>query len=181
MKYISSKDIVITKKRLNNNHEYCGYLVEVPSSERVKMVDSGTHGRGKDGRVMCIQKPPYQKYLWHTHPNTSKSYPSAEDIITMLKPRSNTESVLDSVIFTKWGIWELHCKNKHDVSCLDPQKLSNMFTDLYKATGGGRDNADKAVIVLTNQNLMLYLVEWQFEISFTSWDSGVEDYYLRYT
>lgn len=43
-----------------------------------------------------------EKNIFHTHPYSSKGYPSAEDIIKLLK---HHDEICHSFIVTSWGLW----------------------------------------------------------------------------
>ena len=179
MKYIDNEDLkyvlnLVTKE----TNEYCGYLKPL-LNEQVKLYVDGRSGY--NGRKLCVTNPPYKEYLWHTHPINSKSYPSTEDILKVLKPRSKPNQILDSILFSAWGIWEFHCSNKQDTSGINTDILNGLFNNLYHSTYTGRGKQNDTVIILTIQNVMDYLIMWNFEMSFTPWDKVTTPHYLVYT
>jgi hypothetical protein len=44
----------------------------------------------------------YSHYIFHSHPLQSRAYPSAEDILKVLK---NRHIIIQSYISTSWGVW----------------------------------------------------------------------------
>jgi hypothetical protein len=64
-------------------------------------------------------------YLFHTHPFLSRSYPSAEDVIKVLK----SETIMVSVIATRWGIYTLKPTSKSRKIALNwTDKLHDKFS-----------------------------------------------------
>jgi len=186
MKYIDSTDIETARQWLVLNDERCGYLV--PLGENcVVLTEAGTPGV-RNRRRMCISTPPYQKYIWHTHPLTSKSYPSAEDIIKVIKSRT-IDSVLDSVIFTRWGLWEMSAASKGTISqSLFEELKENLKIQadgLWHLTQRGRGDltTDTLPIIHSYINAVEYsLNDWKYRMSFTGWDAlGGSDYSMLYT
>src|SRR3989344_4665986 len=86
---------------------------------------------------MCQNKT-YTTYAWHTHPISSKGYPSVADIFMPLRKRPNF-----SIIFTSWGIWELSSTHKYQISEEKREYLKDKYfrpilDKIYKYTNGGR-------------------------------------------
>ena len=97
--YIGPENLLKMYNFLSKSVEVCGYLKPIdPYSQELTPVIAGV--AGTDGRPLCVYDPPYETILWHSHAFTMQSYPSAEDIIKALKPRSNPNQVLDNIIFT---------------------------------------------------------------------------------
>ena len=79
---------------VNNNNQFVLYSKGEPPSVH--------------GRASCI--PPNAPIIWHTHPQTSKFYPSVEDMRKVIKNSINT-----SIIFTIVGQWTITCANNWGV------------------------------------------------------------------
>ena len=80
-----------------------------------------------DGRATC-QYEEYSNILWHTHPLTSRPWPSGEDIEKMIKPRPGEENdkiPVVSLIFTKWGIWQIVVP-MHGKGIIEPTTVKNI-------------------------------------------------------
>lgn len=60
---------------------------------------------GEFDRQMVTINKPYTSIIWHTHPLKSRPWPSFEDIFTVIK--SNKPQA--SLVFTRWGLWEICC------------------------------------------------------------------------
>ena len=181
MKYIDSKDIERARQWLLLEEEKCGYLI--PHGEnRVVVIEDGIGGQRR-GRRLCNYNSPYKKYLWHTHPLTSQSYPSTEDVIKVIKPRTN-DVVMVSLIFTKWGLWEMFAKSKGIISNSVSHDLNNAYGRLYNMTERGRGVLTHGTLPIVQSyinDVKYSLQEWGYEMSFTGWDTlKGGDYYMRY-
>ena len=64
--------------------------------------------------------------FFHTHPSSVRSYPSYEDIESIVKKRKL------SVIATFWGIWFIY-KNGNQVDCHDIHDIGYIFNSRYEA------------------------------------------------
>ena len=85
------------------------------------------------GRNAC-QHEKYARIIWHTHPSLAHSYPSKEDIFKVLK-----HGIEKSVIFTRWGIWQIIFPGKIELNWKNEAKKINEFEKkLYKHTEKGR-------------------------------------------
>jgi hypothetical protein len=182
MKYIDCFDIEKVRQLLITEEEKCGYLVPYGQYLLV-LTENGISGN--DGRRLCNYIPPYQKYIWHTHPNTSQSYPSTEDIIKIITPRTENV-VMNSIIFTRWGIWELSSKLKSTdkISKSVKSNLDKAYGALYHITDKGRGILNRSALPIVHSyilQIMYSLQDWGYEMSFTDWDSLTgKDYYIRY-
>ena len=135
---------------------------------------------------MCQNKI-FTKYIWHTHPNISKSYPSVQDLFFTLRKTPNI-----SIIFTKWGIWELYAGKKYNITKENIDYFRRKYIDdilakIYFGTGKGKVdvlNKDQLSVVLEqtkNLNRIMTHFGFKFIISFTDWrDIGFE-YILKFT
>jgi hypothetical protein len=103
---ISYNDII----KNNKYTEYCGTLkLEKDndfSNKYYLFVDELNIGKEEEQtkqRNSC-QNTHYNTFIWHTHPIRANYYPSAEDILKILKNRE----INYSIIFTDKGIWILN-------------------------------------------------------------------------
>jgi hypothetical protein len=181
MKYIDSVDIEKVRQFLIIEEEKCGYLVS-NGENRLVLTDNGLSGN--DGRHLCNYMPPYQKYIWHTHPNITQSYPSTEDILKIITPRTKNV-VNNSIIFTRWGLWELSSKFKSldKISKSVKSNLDKAYGGLYHITEKGRGILKSSALPLVQSyiiQIMYSLQDWGYQMSFTDWDSLVgTEYYVR--
>ena len=91
---------------INEDDEFCGVLVYnyynncyedeyEPIRGETVMID--------DKPVKNCTVPYYRDIIWHSHPITSKSYPSGIDIYKVIE----YSSIKVSIIFTNWGVWQI--------------------------------------------------------------------------
>lgn len=91
--------------------EVCGFL-EVRNKNLNLFINN--IGIKLETRGTC-QHTKYTPYIFHTHNIGLLSYPSPEDIYTMMKFHSNNfenDFPLISIVFTEWGIWEISFPHK---------------------------------------------------------------------
>lgn len=97
--------------------EHCGNLVNYESS--YYLIDDINKGTEHS----CDFKEKKDEFF-HTHPISAKSYPSYEDIQSVVKKRKM------SIIATFWGIWFIY-KNDRQVVCDDIQDIVFMLYEHY--------------------------------------------------
>jgi hypothetical protein len=163
---------------MKEDHEFCGYIKQVDG--KIKAVVSGSAIVGEGGRPACVFSTPYENILWHTHPNSSKAYPSAEDILKVLKKRTHNDFE-KSFIYTKWGVWEISAANKKHIPQTGENeeyyknKINNEISrDMYEKTKKGR----ASTLTFTMQKSVedyIKKLETTFEsfgliITLTQWD-----------
>jgi len=106
---IPPTEIDYAKSLLSEDVEKCGKYVadNLNTPTIILRRDRDIYSGHRSQRASCdiINKDLYS-VIWHTHPNTSKYYPSRQDII-MVKKLRNGEQIKLSVIYTSIGIWLL--------------------------------------------------------------------------
>lgn len=141
---VPSRKLYISKKNLKNiydnkltlDYEVCGFIEKHElNSLKVNEQDNIS----SDTKRKSCQTREYSKVIYHTHPNTSKFYPSVEDIMKIVKAKN--KKIMCSIIFTKYGIWEIIRKNfqesieeKND----EIEELRNILYKIYYANENGR-------------------------------------------
>lgn len=104
------KEYILSKDTLNTIYEHvfdagselCSYL-ELKSGKELKIiVDTLTQGDIQNNRKTCKNIGKSSGFLYHSHPFSSRSYPSAEDIVKVLKYDFKV-----SIIATRWGIYTI--------------------------------------------------------------------------
>ena len=116
---------------LKIDHEICGIIKKVKSNDKeVVILEIHPPIIEDDKRLNCSHVY-YSKIIFHTHPNISKPYPSAEDILKIMK----SFDIEYSVIFTSWGIWKLYSNKKFKFTEKnvknDIKKINSLLVDLY--------------------------------------------------
>jgi len=137
----------------------------------------------------------YATHIWHTHNKDLIAYPSPEDLIKVLKYRLiNKPNV--SIIFTKWGIWEIfYYGNKLEEggrSWKYAFQVSNHYLNkLYWVTERGR-GWKQEYIPLINKTIQkiqekinqIPMLQNNYNIRYTPWigrpSSRVEGLYKYY-
>ena len=115
---------------MNKKVETCGYLRSTNDGYYTAVVD-GKNITGQGDRAACAWNEPYKKLLWHTHPKGVIAYPSAEDILKVVKPRRDISMIEKSFIYTMWGVWELYATRKAEMSLKDIEKLIRKLDNKY--------------------------------------------------
>lgn len=118
--------------------EVCGYLVFSQTGE--VSIDQAASGNIEDARPHCTL-PRRGKYTWHSHFLMAKSYPSAEDILSIMKKRDNpAEQGEMELIFTRWGIWQITSAEKDRFRDVPAQLayLTERGNDIYRACNGAK-------------------------------------------
>ena len=104
----SSKKLETKLLQSNQNKkqvEYCGncYYINIPSDYIRLNLGNMITGRVVGNQATCIWKE-HSNILWHTHPLTSRPWPSGEDIAKIIKARPDAEDdkiPIVSLIFTQ--------------------------------------------------------------------------------
>jgi len=163
-------EIGYIKTLLNLPVETCGYV----NKDLIPVVDGvpedSTTGRGK------CRNNKYYPVIWHTHPVNMQSYPSVEDIIKILKPRPNGIPKI-SLIFTRWGIWNLWSGRKGVVSKELTRLLSKTYSGLYHITNKGRGDISIPFVNSYINELEYILSDYNFNIRLTLWSEIRGDIY----
>lgn len=151
--FFELRDLNFYKNYLGDNFEYCGnfrllgdiYLVVDEMS-----IVTGTKLGRQAGRLVessSCEHDHYSQFIFHTHPNTSKFYPSTADLQKILKH----VSINYSIIFTKFGVWVLRLsaadtfEKEYIESYPVVDKLQHIGDIFYRQTEHGRSYNPKAV------------------------------------
>jgi hypothetical protein len=181
---------IIQKLILDKDYESCGILLEKFDHKLKLFIDNYGLSYSPTHRASCMLKR-YSRYIWHTHPHTSKAYPSWEDIITVIKhhnindKNSNTKFWPEvSLIFTFWGIWDVRCKNKTKMTEKYQKYIEQVHNycvkKLYKETKGRQaiDSTDLPDEFSNCINRKLESFSPFFQLKFTPWKDIKNDYMI---
>lgn len=179
MSYISKTLLEYIKENiLPKDVEVCGYLLFSDDGE--VMIQESATGNIEDARPSCIL--PYKaNYTWHSHFLRAKSYPSAEDILSVMKKRDNPrKQKLLELIFTRWGIWNI---SSIDKDVFDVKKELSYLTEkgheIYRACAGAKtDFYDITVINAVIKDIMETYTRYGLIIIFTPWTNIEGAYYI---
>lgn len=155
-------DLNFYKNLIYEPFEVCGNL---KLQNYMLLVEELSLTQGSDSnRPFCIHKK-YSKFIFHTHPNHSKAYPSVEDIEKILKHKT----IVYSIIFTKWGIWILNLNGSYNENKILTNRLNikNLNAYIYRKTDRGHI-IDIMAIKKYIYNLKKYFPE--LSIDFYEWD-----------
>ena len=159
---------------MDRDDEVCGFLKSNRTDNYLEL-DEQENISTDYTRNSCKTKG-NRKMIYHTHPFVSKSYPSIEDILKIIKLKNKIIKV--SIIFTRWGIWELHCSKKTDKI---PKEIINdvdkQLTNIYHNQNNGKDELrSKPLLQKSINNINDILSEYDFKMYFSEWD--FENYYI---
>lgn len=142
--------------------ETCGYI-----DSNFRPIIDGVAKTDKKGRNICVNNK-YYNIIWHTHPRNMQAYPSAEDIIKILKTRPDDKPKI-SLIFTQWGIWKIWADRKGDVSNQTKYAIQKSYSGLYHITERGRGNISLPFVQSYIYELEYILSDYEFHINLTLW------------
>jgi hypothetical protein len=147
----------ILKQLLNLDIETCGIIKIV--NEKV-LLEIHTSEFDKDNE--CIHNY-YAQHIFHTHVQHGKSYPSAQDIVKVLK----NSKITTSLLATHWGIWEICSLKKHSFTTSEQiyitQRIEKMLYPIHEYKKYD-DNVEKYI-----QDIEKKYNEFNLRIKFTSW------------
>lgn len=130
----------------DSDQELCSYLKITRQGYKLYNLDFAegtlTSGDKADGRRVCDNIGTNTGYLYHSHPVFSRSYPSVEDIMKLIK---HPKSFKVSIIATRWGIYTI--KNT-DVSLAQNKVISQQVKNEYEKT---IDKATNKIGLLENR------------------------------
>lgn len=116
----------------NKPVEVCALLAE--DDIKVLTIDNKTItlgvGKQERQRASCSYTREYKgNYIYHSHPNESRSYPSSEDIVKVLK----TDKLRFSIIATRWGVYIIKPTNKsHEIASMWSDRKQKYYMDKIK-------------------------------------------------
>jgi len=98
----------------NKPVEICAFLnkdeIKILTIDKKSITLGTSKSEGK--RASCNYMEKYRgNYIYHSHPKESRSYPSSEDIIKVLK----SDKLMFSIIATRWGEYIIKQTNKYQL------------------------------------------------------------------
>jgi hypothetical protein len=150
---------------MNNNREICGKQED----GKFYLLSEGPLPPAKSSCQLDKNYP----IIWHTHPVSSKFYPSIQDILKVIK-----HSTQISYIFTSQIIWIITCSNKWGTTP-SFQKNGSVYNTLESINNNlYRKSQYNARILPENNNIIeeyIYelngaLVEFGWNIRFSNWN-----------
>lgn len=186
MSYVSTQDLEFIRKLVfEKNVEVCGFLLTHREQENLKKHKDRRFLIPHDDRKMLMtfidsigidltdrgfcQHTRYTKYIWHTHSHNLLPYPSAEDIVNMLKWHINNtknDYPVSSVIFTLWGIWEIHSDKKYQ---LDQKWLEYLHYTVKQSIDKLYKNIENIELVIREISEKINKHIFNIQIWFTKW------------
>jgi len=152
---INHKDFFF--KLLKMDEEVCGFLIN-------NLIVVDTVGEAINKRKECVLSR-YEDIIFHTHPNSTKPYPSAEDFLKIFKKRKGKNPIISFVI-TVWGVWEIKCTEKKEVTEVD-SLLTTLRDIILKRIYEQGGIYNEKVIKYTCYNVMNFLKG--MEVNFKVW------------
>jgi hypothetical protein len=132
--YINTDFINFLKKRVDleskinkkQHREYCGNFKKTDGEDNI--LEKDTEYKGLiSGRASCNFEDEKNRDFYHTHPISSKAYPSYEDILSIAKYKYEKRRI--SVIGTLWGIWYIY--KEKDKKEIEDEKTITELKDVY--------------------------------------------------
>ena len=164
----------IRRKYMPMNVESCGFIHPTSHGAVIQIMGEGNV---KSVRPNC-NLPYYTDYIWHTHINGSKSYPSSEDILKAIKKRKKI--LKGQLIFSEWGIWELSATLFREFVNIDNEvkAIEKISETLYNQTERGRaKNVNPEALELYIKNLTKRYPH--LRIFFTPWSKITNIYVCK--
>jgi hypothetical protein len=165
--YFNKNNINTIKDFLKLDTEICGFYF-LNDKEPILFVDKIGEIEEKTGRHFC-QHSKYSKIIWHTHPINGKAYPSVEDILKILKLRDLPKI---SLIFTSWGIWELHASKKglikDDLYKILEKELNKLYFNSEKGRAKMNEHLNENINKTIN-HIEKICKQYELKIEFTNW------------
>jgi len=167
--------------------EVCGSLRREGGDSLVLYVEA----YGEEGYRKTCRLGRFSRHIWHTHPYNSKGYPSSEDVIQVVKKHTKVihdNDPVSSVVFTRWGIWEISSVNKLPINFEDrtyrflEYNLSRVGHILYFASNKGRATQPPLDMIeryISNVKKITEKVGINLKIAFTEWNLE-SPYVLRF-
>ena len=155
-------DISNILSTLDQEVEYCGHFQNIDGTLYI-VTEQTNRGNFDNGRAMCSYIS-YNNIIWHTHPNTSKYYPSLEDILKVLKH----QTIYYSYIFTKYGYWTLYFEGvfSHVADPKFTKFVDDVNNKFYFESGNGREFNPEVIEYYVNK---LSSTIAGFQISFNTY------------
>jgi hypothetical protein len=152
---ISNKTIQTIKKYTELDYEMCGNLRKKSNQSNELIITNANKGTNKEYRKQCNHEI-ITSVIFHTHPYTSYSYPSTEDVLKVFK---NHGKIVRSIIATKWGIWEIKNTDKSNIYSETKKEEFIKFIKHYLDRVGRHTSngisTNKSVDYLTDDHLQL--------------------------
>jgi len=186
MRTINKNTLVELTNLLHERSEICGIVIPGNNELELQGLDVGPYI--KDGeRGSCRSTNVWINF--HTHPMYVWPWPSTEDVFKVLYDHGAQKPVLwGSLIFTEWGVWEIHSPTKifpddlnEDFEWWTVNASDKLFFDL---------NLSKRKTAPSSQEAEKYIREyvnlWNdafgplgFEMQITFWENIPGDYTLQ--
>lgn len=189
MAYISGKTLKVVKELMRIDAETCGNLLKSDELDRYNVESKLNSGElllflETVGEKYMCQSKTYASYHWHTHQIGSSGSISAEDILIPIRKRP----IVTCLVFTIWGIWELHCRLKYDLSDEQTIDLREKYVRpicnaIINHTGSGQLDPRQSHAVqhyVKELNTVLNSFNIRFSCSFTDWRDIKHNYALKH-
>lgn len=149
--YYSSNDLAdainyIRTNAMHLDYEICGTISVQDDVVHVIMHEIPSSTVGK--RKMCMNEY-YDSIIWHTHPASSKFYPSLEDVEKIIKTKN--EMIKRSFIITNFGVWQLRSIRHTNITTSMRKNIQFLLDKLYYNTGRGRQYDKYSVTEFTTR------------------------------
>jgi hypothetical protein len=160
----------IREYTIDQQLEYCGTIEKRPAKQKGETTTFAVMlheaQRPSGNRPSCAHEPHPHRLIWHNHPQTSKYYPSVEDILNAIKrsPRNNTST---SYLFCEFGMWDIRVLQYIDVSAEIKKYIKGVLDQFYFMTNRGRTFDRPAIQWMKEAFESSPILQGVFTITFT--------------
>lgn len=171
------------KTNIDEQVEICANIED----NKMKHIQMGVLETDKNGKVrnMCKHLK-YSHVIYHSHPKKAYSYPSAEDIIKVMK----NGQIKISLISTKWGLWIIKntpTSNGYSAECSEKWKniiqqfINDIGINTSKHPSTRLENEDKSMDFVDDFNNIIYknikIIQkiTNLSIQFYDWKNLIDD------
>lgn len=173
--------------------EFCSYLDLYNDSLTIKqstLTTGGIESYAEDkvrGTCQFVGNP--TQFMYHSHPLTSRSYPSTEDVLKVLKKPGK---YLLSIISTRWGIYVIkHTREslRQKIEEQDLQKYKKMISNTLSVIGFMENDKGYKQGVYSSElkndelnkiNDVLHTIEMntKLDVKFYKWNNALTHVYV---
>lgn len=155
---LNTQILELFKQLLNLSIETCGIIKYDGSGEPIIEIHTSQHNT----KNRCVHKY-YGLHLFHTHIHKDESFPSAHDIVKVMK----NASIKTSLIISHWGIWEIISERKYLFKPDEQKHITNTMEKMLSPLHNYKCynlHVEKYI-----QDIETKYIDFKLHINFHSW------------